>query len=298
MSLKLTTEDREKRSAALSSLVAAVGLTAMKIVVGVLTGSLGILAEAAHSGLDLVAALMTYVAVRISGRPADRTHLYGHGKVENLSALAEALLLFITCGWIIWEATRRLFFHQVEVEVTIWSFAVMATSIVIDISRSRMLSRTAKKYNSQALEADALHFETDVWSSSVVILGLACVKLGEWVPSLGWLRESDAVAALGVSALVIWVCGRLGRRTVDALLDSAPAGMEERILAAVSAVSGVQDCHNIRVRYSGPKLFIDLHVLVDGNQTLFAAHALTETIEGVIQQIAPDADVTVHPEPS
>ena len=270
----------------------------MKIVVGVLTGSLGILAEAAHSGLDLVAALMTYVAVRISGRPADRTHLYGHGKVENLSALAEALLLFITCGWIIWEATRRLFFHQVEVEVTIWSFAVMATSIMIDISRSRMLSRTAKKYNSQALEADALHFETDVWSSSVVILGLACVKLGEWVPSLGWLRESDAVAALGVSALVIWVCGRLGRRTVDALLDSAPAGMEERILAAVSAVSGVQDCHNIRVRYSGPKLFIDLHVLVDGNQTLFAAHALTETIEGVIQHIVPDADVTVHPEPS
>jgi cation diffusion facilitator family transporter len=294
----LAAEDREKRSAALGSLAAAIGLTAMKIVVGLLTGSLGILAEAAHSGLDLVAALMTYVAVRISGRPADHTHLYGHGKVENLSALAETLLLFITCGWIIWEATRRLFFHQVEVEVTFWSFAVMATSIVIDISRSRMLSRIAKKYNSQALEADALHFETDVWSSSVVILGLACVKFGEWVPSLGWLRESDAVAALGVSALVIWVCGRLGRRTVDALLDSAPAGMEERILTAVSAVPGVQDCHNIRVRYSGPKLFIDLHVLVDGNQTLFEAHALTETIEGVIQQIAPDADVTVHPEPS
>jgi cation diffusion facilitator family transporter len=161
-----------------------------------------------------------------------------------------------------------------------------------------MLSRIAKKYNSQALEADAMHFSTDVWSSSVVILGLVCVKLGEWAPSLGWLRESDAVAALGVSALVIWVSGRLGRRTVDALLDSAPAGMEERILAAVSAVPAVQDCHNIRVRYSGPRLFIDLHVLVDGNQTLFAAHALTETIEGVIQQIAPDADVTVHPEPS
>jgi cation diffusion facilitator family transporter len=241
---------------------------------------------------------MTYIAVRISGRPADSTHLYGHGKVENLSALAEAVLLFITCGWIIWEATRRLFFHKVEVEVTFWSFAVMGISIAIDISRSRMLSRTAKKYNSQALEADALHFQTDVWSSSVVILGLACVKLGEWAPSLGWLREGDAVAALCVSALVIWVCGRLGRRTVDALLDSAPAGMEERILAAVSAVSGVQDCHNIRVRYSGPKLFIDLHVLVDGRQTLFEAHALTETIEGVIQQIAPDADVTVHPEPS
>ena len=183
----------------------------MKTIVGLLTGSLGILAEAAHSGLDLVAALMTYIAVRISGRPADRTHLYGHGKVENLSALIETLLLFVTCGWIIREAIHRLFFHKVEVEVTFWSFAVMAISIVVDISRSRMLARTAKKYNSQALEADALHFETDVWSSSVVIARPGCVKLGEWAPSFGWLREADAVAALGVSALVIWVCWQLGQ---------------------------------------------------------------------------------------
>jgi cation diffusion facilitator family transporter len=294
---KLTTEDHEKRSAALSSLLAAVGLTTMKTIVGLLTGSLGILAEAAHSGLDLVAALMTYIAVRISGKPADRTHLYGHGKVENLSALLETLLLFVTCGWIIQEALHRLFFHKVEVEVTVWSFAVMATSIVIDYSRSRLLARTAKKYNSQALEADALHFQTDVWSSAVVIVGLGCVKLGEWAPPLAWLSEGDAVAALGVSVLVIWVCWQLGRRTIDALVDSAPAGMEERILAAVSAVPGVRDCHNIRVRYSGPVLFLDLHVLVDGRQTLFEAHALTETIEGVIQQIVPHADVTVHPEP-
>ena len=297
MSLKLTTEDTEKRSAALSSLLAAIGLTAMKTIVGLLTGSLGILAEAAHSGLDLVAALMTYIAVRISGKPADRTHLYGHGKVENLSALLETLLLFVTCGWIISEAMHRLFSHKVEVEVTVWSFVVMVTSIVIDYSRSRLLARTAKKYNSQALEADALHFKTDVWSSSVVIVGLACVKLGESAPSLDWLREADAVAALGVSVLVIWVCWQLGRRTIDALLDSAPAGVEQRILAAVSAVPGVRDCHNIRVRYSGPVLFLDLHVLVDGRQTLFEAHALTETIEGVIQQIVPHADVTVHPEP-
>ncbi len=294
---KLTTEDIEKRSAALSSLLAAVALTTMKTIVGLLTGSLGILAEAAHSGLDLVAALMTYIAVRISGKPADRTHLYGHGKVENLSALIETMLLLVTCGWIIREALHRLFLHKVEVEVTIWSFGVMAISIVIDYSRSRMLARTAKKYNSQALEADALHFETDVWSSAVVIVGLACVKLGEWAPPLGGLRDADAVAALGVSVLVIWVCWQLGRRTVDALLDSAPVGMEERILAAVSQVPGVRDCHNIRVRYSGPVLFLDLHVLVDGRQSLFEAHALTETIEGVIQQIVPHADVTVHPEP-
>ena len=279
----------EKQSAALNSLVAAVGLTAFKIVVGLSTGSLGILAEAAHSGLDLVAAGLTFLAVRFSGRPADREHPYGHGKIENLSALVETLLLLLTCTWIVWEAVHRLRFHETQVQVTVWSVAVMLTSIVIDVSRSRMLARMAKKYRSQALEADALHFRTDVWSSAVVIGGRASVKLGWW-----W---GYAVAARGVSALVVWVSVQLGRRTVDALLDTAPAGMEERVAAAVSTVEGVRDCHQVRVRYSGPVLFIDLHVLVDGAQTLTEAHKLTETIEAVIQEIAPQADVTVHPEP-
>src|SRR5215471_7075413 len=162
---------REKSRAAASSVAGAVGLTALKLLVGFATGSLGILAEAAHSGLDLVAAAMTLVAVRISGRPADRSHLYGHGKVENLSALVETLLLLGTCAWIAWEASRRLLYHRVEVQVTAWSFAVMFTSIVVDFSRSRVLSRAAEKYKSQALEADALHFKTDIWSSAVVILG-------------------------------------------------------------------------------------------------------------------------------
>jgi cation diffusion facilitator family transporter len=292
-----TCDEREKQSAALTSLLAAIALTAFKLVVGLLTGSLGILAEAAHSGLDLVAAAMTFVAIRISGRPPDSTHLYGHGKVENLSAMAETLLLLITCVWIIWEAVRRLAWHTVVIDVNIWSFAVMATSIVIDFSRSRVLARAAKKYRSQALEADALHFKTDIWSSSVVILGLVCVKASEFIPEMDWLRQADAVAALGVCALVIWVSWRLGRRTIDALLDTAPAGMEALVLRAVEAVPGVKNCHAIRIRYSGPVLFIDLHVLVDGHQTLFEAHALTETIEGVIQEIVPEADVTVHPEP-
>jgi len=289
--------EKEKQAAALSSLVAAIGLTAFKVVVGLATGSLGILAEAAHSGLDLIAAAITLVAVRIYGRPADSTHLYGHGKVENLSALAETLLLLGTCVWIVWEAMRRLLYHRVEVEVTIWSFVVMVTSIVIDFSRSRMLSNAAKKYNSQALEADALHFQTDIWSSGVVILGLIGVKASDWFPSLAVLKQADAVAALGVSMVVVWVSWQLGLRTVDALVDKAPEGMEERIQSTVEAIPGVRDCHAIRLRYSGPVLFIDLHVLVDGNQTLFAAHALTETIETAIQQLVPGADVTVHPEP-
>ena len=288
---------REKQSAALTSLVAAIALTAFKTAVGLATGSLGILAEAAHSGLDLIAAAMTLLAVRISGRPPDSTHLYGHGKVENLSALVETLLLLGTCAWIVWEASRRLSYHRVDVEVTVWSFVVMVTSIAIDVSRSRVLARAAKKYHSQALEADALHFQTDIWSSAVVILGLAGVTVSDRIPGLAWLSQADAVAALGVSMVVVWVSWQLGRRTVDALVDRAPAGMEERIQAAVEAVPGVRDCHAIRMRYSGPVLFIDLHVTVDGRQSLFEAHALTETIEGVIQEIVPGADVTVHPEP-
>jgi len=290
-------EEREKRSAALTSLVAAVGLTAFKLIVGFATGSLGILAEAAHSGLDLVAAAVTYFAVRVAGRPPDSSHLYGHGKVENLSAAVETMLLLLTCGWIVWEAIHRLITQRQAVEVTWWSFAVMLTSIAIDFSRSKVLDRAAKQYNSQALEADALHFQTDIWSSAVVIVGLLAVKTGEWFPQLAWLRNADAISALGVSAVVVWVSLQLGRRTVDALLDTAPPGMEAEILKVVEGVPGVRNCHNVRIRYSGAVLFIDLHVLVDGRQTLADAHALTETIEAAIQAAAPRADVTVHPEP-
>jgi cation diffusion facilitator family transporter len=287
----------EKSLAALTSLLAAVGLTSMKLVVGLATGSLGILAEAAHSGLDLLAAGMTFLAVRYSARPPDRTHLYGHGKVENLSALFETALLVVTCGWIVWEAVRRLFFQEARVEVTFWSFAVMAVSIVVDYSRARVLRSAAEKFRSQALEADALHFQTDIWSSAVVILGLAAVKTGEWFPRLNFLEEADAVAALGVCVLVIWISLRLGRRTVDALLDHAPPGLVEIITAAAVAVPGVADCHQVRVRRSGPDLFVDLHVHLAGEQTLARAHELTEVIEAAVREVAPGADVTVHPEP-
>jgi cation diffusion facilitator family transporter len=288
----------EKKSAALSSVVAAVALTVFKILVGFATGSLGILAEAAHSGLDLMAAVMTFLAVRFSGKPADQDHLYGHGKVENLSGLFETLLLLFTCGWIIYEATHRLLFHALDIEVNVWSFAVMATSIGVDISRSRMLYRAAKKYNSQALEADALHFSTDIWSSAVVILGLFCVKLSVWVPGWTILRQADSIAAILVGLIVVYVSVQLGIRTVQALLDVAPSGIEKEIKSAVEIVPGVADCHKVRVRYSGPQLFVDIHVLIDGNKTLQEAHDLTEEIERVIQRVVPNADVTVHPEPN
>jgi len=288
----------EKKSVAISSVIAAVGLTGFKLIVGLATGSLGILAEAAHSGLDLMAAVMTFLAVRISGKPADPNHLYGHGKVENLSALFETLLLLVTCIWIIYEATHRLFFHTADLKVNYWSFTVMITSIVVDISRSRMLYRAARKYNSQALEADALHFSTDIWSSGVVILGLFFVKLSEWVPGLAFLRQADSVAAMMVGLIVVYISIRLGIRTIQALLDVAPSGTEKKIISVVKVLPGVMDCHNVRVRYSGPQLFVDIHVLLDGNQTLIEAHNLTEEIERVIQKLLPNADVTVHPEPN
>ena len=288
----------EKRWAAMSSVIAAVGLTGFKIIIGLTTGSLGILAEAAHSGLDLMAAVMTFLAIRISGKPADSTHLYGHGKAENLSALFETLLLLVTCFWIIYEATHRLLFHPVALKVTFWSFAVMITSIAVDISRSRVLYRAARKYHSQALEADALHFSTDIWSSCVVILGLVCVTVSGWVPSLAFLHQADSVAAIMVGLIVVYISVRLGVSTVQALLDVAPSGIEGKIISAVEVLPGVTGCHNVRVRYSGPQLFVDIHILVDGNQTLKEAHNLTEEIERTIQNLVPNADVTVHPEPN
>jgi cation diffusion facilitator family transporter len=288
----------DKRHAALTSVLAALGLVGFKLVVGVWTNSLGILSEAAHSGLDLVAALVTYLAVRVSDKPADEDHHYGHGKVENLSALFETILLLGTCVWIIHEATRRLFVKPVEVDASIWAFLVMSISIVVDISRSRMLYRAARTHNSQALEADALHFRTDIWSSSVVILGLAGVLIGNTFPSLKFMEKADAIAALGVAFIVVWVSFMLGKRTLQGLLDAAPAGLNKTIVKYVEDLPGVTDCHQVRIRISGPCYFVDVHVSLDGNQTLNEAHRLTETIESTIRDLVPRADVTVHPEPA
>jgi cation diffusion facilitator family transporter len=278
--------------------VAAVFLTCMKIIVGVLTNSLGILAEAAHSALDLVAALVTLFSVRKSDQPPDDSHLYGHGKVENLSALVETLLLLATCVWIIYEAIERLFFRVVEVDASIWAFVVMAVSIFVDVTRSRILKRAAVKYNSQALEADALHFSTDVWSSSVVILGLIGVRLAEVNLRLAFLHRADAVAAMGVAVIVIFISLQLGKRCIDGLMDAAPAGLAESIRQQVELMPGVAECHQIRVRTSGAHVFVDLHATFPGGHSLEDVHRQTEIIEAVVLQLEPRADVTVHPEPA
>lgn len=288
----------EKNSAATSSVVAAVGLTSMKLVVGLMTGSLGILSEAAHSGLDLVAALITFFAVRVSDRPADSRHNYGHGKVENLSALAETLLLLLTCVWIIYEAIRRIFFADVHVEATIWSFAVMAISIIVDFTRSRILMRAAKKHNSQALEADGLHFSTDIWSSSVVIVGLALL----WAQrQFGWPEywaKADAVAALGVAFIVVWVSIQLGKRTIAALLDTAPAGLREDVTTAVAGVPGVMDVIQVRLRQGGAYTFTDVDIAVQRNLSFSQAHDVATAVERRLQKMLPQSDVVVHVDPS
>ena len=294
--------EQEKRRVALSSVVAAVFLTAMKIVVGLLTHSLGILAEASHSGLDLIAAGVTYLAVRASGRPPDAEHNYGHGKVENLSALVETLLLLGTCAWIVYEAVQRLFVSDVSIEVTYWSFIVMIVSIIIDFTRSRVLMKTAKKHNSQALEADALHFSTDVWSSAVVIVGLIIVFIGQKLvtnsPTLaGWLSHADAIAALGVSVIVVYVSIRLGRRTISALLDTAPEGIGVNIEHELSLLPGVAAVKRLRLRQSGPATFVDVTLSVPRTVSFEESHSIATRAETTIQQLLPRSDVMVHIEP-
>jgi cation diffusion facilitator family transporter len=285
----------EKRRVALLSVGAALFLTFFKLMVGLTTGSLGILAEAAHSGLDLAAAVMTLFAVRVSARPADSRHLYGHGKVENLSALFETLLLLVTCLWIMIEALRRLFLEEVQVEVTIWAFVVMFVSIAIDFSRSRALGRVARKYDSQALEADALHFSTDIWSSLVVIAGLALVWLAE-MTGIAWLAKADAVAAMGVAGIVVYVSLQLGRRTLTGLLDETSPEAREQVAAAVR-VPGVVDVSQVRLRRSGPDAFVDVTLTVSRDTALERAHEIASRGEAAIQEVLPGADVVVHVEP-
>jgi cation diffusion facilitator family transporter len=288
---------REKGFAAASSVAAAIFLTTMKLVIGLMTGSLGILAEAAHSGLDLVAALITFFAVRVSDRPADESHLYGHGKVENLSALAETILLLVTCAWIIYEAFDRLFISFKEVDPSIWAFATMGISIIIDFSRSRVLAHAAKKYHSQALEADALHFSTDIYSSSVVIAGLALVKIGELASQKAIFVRADALAALAVAIIVIFISVQLGKRTIDALLDRAPLGMRDAITQAAGRIHDVQGVSNVRVRGVGSRNFVDMHVSVPRHLSFEESHAITSQVQEAIRSISPNADVVVHAVP-
>jgi cation diffusion facilitator family transporter len=280
--------NNKKEKVAANSVLASLGLTLTKFVVGVLTGSMGIISEAAHSLLDFFAAGMTFFAVRAGDKPADEDHPYGHGKIESVSALAETGLLFVTSGWIIYEAIRRLIANDVEVEATWYAFAVIILSIVVDISRSRALSRVAKETNSQALEADALHFSSDIWSSFVVLLGLVFVLLG--------LKGADAIAAIGVSLFVALAGWRLGKRTINSLIDAAPLGLADKVRKIAEKIDGVAEVGRIRVRPLGANIFIDLAIKVSRKLSVAKANEIMKNVELAIEKEISGADATIKVE--
>lgn len=275
----------EKQKVAFGSILASAGLTIAKTIVGLATGSLAILSEAAHSLIDCVAATMTWFAVRISDKPADEEHHYGHGKFENVTALAETALLFLISGIVFWEAGRRLLGTETHVvEATAAAFGVIVVSIIVDFFRARALNRVAKATSSQALEADALHFSSDMWSSLAVLFGLFGVAAGyQWM---------DSAAALVVAVFVCIAGWRLGRRTIDALTDVAPPGAARKVDAAARKVAGVVDVQSIRVRQVGPKLFVELGAVVSRTLPLERVERLKEAVADSVRA-ANDGDVEV-----
>jgi cation diffusion facilitator family transporter len=279
----------EKRRVAGISVFAAIFITGFKFVIAILTGSLGLLSEALHSGLDLVAAVITYFSVRVSDKPPDKEHNYGHGKIENFSAFVETILLFVTCIWIIYEALNRLITGKTVIEVNAWSYIVIITSVIIDVTRSRALYKVAKKYNSQALEADALHFSTDIWSSSVVLLGLVCAHFG--------LYFADPVAALVVALIVFFISYRLGKRSVDVLLDKAPRDTINMIEQILKNFPEIKSFHDVKVRTAGADTFVKVNIHLQPNLELEKAHEICDKVESEIGKSIPRCEVTVHPEP-
>ncbi len=279
----------EKKSVALSSVVASAAMTVGKLVVGLSTGSLGILSEALHSLLDMGAAMLTYLAVRVSDKPADPEHPYGHGKIESVTALIETGLLFLTSFWIFYEAGHRLLKGVEPVEATWWSVGVVVASIIIDFSRARALKRVAEKTNSQALEADALHFSSDILSSLVVLVGLGFV-------ALGW-PEGDSFAAIGVSLFVCHVGWKLGKRTIDTLIDTAPQDIVQKITTLASAAPHIVAVRRVRVRPTGSMLFVDITVAVGRGLSQQRVAAIQQSLADTIRAEIPESEVSVLTEP-
>src|SRR5882724_8412007 len=295
MEALLPGESREKKTAALLSVGSALLLVSLKGFLVIRTGSLGVLSEALHSGLDLIAAIITFLSIRVSDQPADERHPYGHGKFENFSAFVETALLIVTALYIIYEAFDRLFFHSVHIQPSVMAILVLLVALSIDITRAKKLSRVAAKYSSEALEADALHFSTDVWSTIVVITGICLVWDGEkW--NVPWLVFADALAGLAVAAVILWVGSRLGRRTLDALLDAAPEGLQVQITKAIGQMDGVLNVERVRLRRAGNRYFVDATVSVPRTASLEQVHAWSDAIEKRVSEVVP-ADVVVHAEP-
>ncbi len=290
-----------KRSAALFSVVAALAVTLLKLLTGLLTGSLGMLSEAAHSGIDLIASAITFFSVQVSDRPADEDHNYGHGKIESLSAAIETVLMLASCIWILTEALHRILFREhLSLNFSLWPFAVLILSITVDYTRSRKLSAIAREHNSEALAADAVHFRTDIWASLAVLLGLAATYSGQrWhIPQL---ELADPIAAIIVSAIILYVTWGLARRTIDTLTDAVPAetrAQNSGLIHDLSTIDGVLSVERVRTRRSGPSYFADLTLGMPRNLTFQRSEQITLAATAAVQRHLPGADVVVHSIPT
>ncbi len=285
-----------KENVAFFSVIAAIGLVGTKIVVAVWTNSLGILSEALHSSIDLIAAFVTLAAVRMADRPADADHNYGHEKVESLSSLFETALLFVTCGWIVYEAIHRLI-SPVQVDVTYIAIGVMVFSIIVDYTRSKALHKMAKRYKSQALEADAIHFSTDLISSVVVVIGIAITMAATSGAIPIEFRAFDSVSALGVGVITALIGYRLWKRSIHTLMDGAPEGISELVANEAMSIKDIRGVDHVRVRETGPKVYIECTVFIDKVVPLEQAHRVTDEFTERIRERVENAVIMVNAEP-
>jgi cation diffusion facilitator family transporter len=294
MTLNPMTE--EKRRVALSSMSAAAAMTLLKLAVGLFSGSLGVLSDAAHSALDLAGAVLTFFSVRVADKPADEDHTYGHGKVENISAFFEAGLMAVSCVWIIREALVRIARHEIAQRHSIWPVLVLLASIAVDYWRSRRLRAVARRTGSPALETDAFHFASDIWSTLAVLAGLAASWLGAYF-GIHWLQFADPFAAIVVSLMILRLTLQLTRKSIAALIDEIPAETRRSVLTAAAAVPGVLAVEQARVRRSGAEYFADLTLALPRRftfeHTSDVVRAATESIRGVL----PGSDVVIHTVP-
>jgi cation diffusion facilitator family transporter len=286
----------EKRRVALHSMLAAAAMTALKVAAGIFSGSLGVLSDAAHSGLDLAGAALTFFSVRVADRPADENHPYGHGKVENISAFVEAGLMAISCAWIIWEALQRIYRHTVELRHSVWPVLVLLMSIGVDYWRSRQLREVAQRTGSPALATDAFHFASDIWATLAVLGGLAASWLGKEF-GISALRFADPFAAVVVSLMILRMTWQLTRETVGALTDQIPVETRKRVIHEVESVDGVLAVEQARVRRSGAAYFADLTLALPSRSTFEHTGELVRTATEAVQRIVPQADVVIHTVP-
>ena len=286
----------QKRRVALLSMSAAAAMTVLKLAAGLLSGSLGVLSDAAHSGLDLAGAMLTYFSVHVSDKPADEDHTYGHGKVENLSSFIEATLMAVSCAWIVWEAVQRIFVHAVEVRHSLWPVAVLLGSIAVDYWRSRELRAVADRTGSPALATDAFHFASDMWATLAVLAGLGVNWLGSRF-GIAWLSYSDPVAAIVVSIMILRMTLRLGHEAVAVLVDEIPAETRRQLIREVERVPGVLAVEQARLRRGGARHFADLTLALPRRFTFEHTGQVVDQATAAAQRILPGADIVIHTVP-